>query len=43
MNVVEGSLNVEGLSIGIVVSKFNEQITSKILEGAKVTLLSLGV
>ncbi len=43
MNVIEGSLNGEGLSIGIVVSKFNEQITSKILEGAKVTLLSLGV
>ena len=32
MNVVEGSLNGEGLSIGIVVSKFNEPpLTIKIL------------
>ena len=33
-NVFEGKLNGEGLSIGIVVSRFNEFITSKLLSGA---------
>lgn len=43
MNIIEGSLDGKGLSIGIVVSKFNDQITQKILEGAKATLLSHGI
>ena len=36
-------LNAEGLNIGIIVSKFNDQITSQLLAGAKATLLSNGV
>jgi 6,7-dimethyl-8-ribityllumazine synthase len=43
MNIIEGFLDGKGLSIGIVVSKFNDQITQKILEGAKTTLLTHGV
>lgn len=34
---------VKGLRIGIVVAKFNEDITEKLLEGARKTLLESGV
>jgi 6,7-dimethyl-8-ribityllumazine synthase len=34
MTVYEGKLTAEGLRFGIVVSRFNEFITSKLLEGA---------
>ena len=43
MNTIEGSLNGEGLTIGIVISRFNQHITQKLLEGANATLLSHGV
>ena len=32
--VIEGKLNAEGLRFGIVVSRFNEFITGKLLDGA---------
>ena len=35
MRVIEGKLIGTGLSVGIVVSRFNELISSKLLEGAK--------
>lgn len=34
MKIFEGKLNGEGLKIGIIVSKFNEALTKKLLEGA---------
>jgi 6,7-dimethyl-8-ribityllumazine synthase len=34
MKTIEGKLNAQGLKFGIVVSRFNEFITSKLLEGA---------
>jgi 6,7-dimethyl-8-ribityllumazine synthase len=34
MKIYEGHLNAKGLKIGIVVSRFNEFITSKLLSGA---------
>ncbi len=34
MNVLEGKLNAKGLKFGIVVARFNEFITSKLLSGA---------
>lgn len=38
MKILEGKLLAEGLKIGIVVSRFNEFITSKLLSGAEDTL-----
>ena len=38
MKILEGQLLAEGLEIGIVVSRFNEFITSKLLSGAEDTL-----
>ena len=38
MKILEGQLLAEGLKIGIVVSRFNEFITSKLLSGAEHTL-----
>lgn len=43
MNVFEGKLNGEGLKIGIVASRFNEFITSKLISGAKDCLIRHGV
>jgi 6,7-dimethyl-8-ribityllumazine synthase len=34
MKVYQGKLTAEGLKVGIVVSRFNEFITQKLLEGA---------
>lgn len=42
MKTLEGKLLAEGLKIGIVVARFNEFITSKLLSGAKDTLLRHG-
>ena len=38
MPVLEGSLDGEGLRVCIVVSRWNEFVTRKLLEGADVTL-----
>ena len=43
MKILEGQLLAEGLKIGIVVSRFNEFITSKLLSGAEDTLRRHGV
>ena len=40
---VQGDLKGEGLSIGIVVARFNEFITGKLLDGAKAGLARHGV
>ena len=40
---LQGSLQGQGLRIGIVVSRFNEFITSELLEGAKAALARHGV
>ena len=40
---IEGSLDGDGLSIGIVVARFNKSITSRLLDGAKVALAEHGV
>lgn len=42
MKVIKASLTAKGLKFGIVVSRFNEFITSKLLEGAQDTLLRQG-
>jgi len=42
MNIVEGKLLAQGLKFGIVVSRFNEFITSKLLSGAEDTLVRHG-
>jgi 6,7-dimethyl-8-ribityllumazine synthase len=42
-SVFEGSLLGEGLKIGIVVARFNEFLTGKLLSGAKDALLRHGV
>ena len=42
MNIVEGNLLAQGLKFGIVVSRFNEFITSKLLSGAEDTLVRHG-
>lgn len=42
MKILEGKLLAEGLKIGIVVARFNEFITSKLLSGAEDTLLRHG-
>lgn len=43
VNVIEGNLVGTGLKIGIVVSRFNEFITSKLLGGAEDALVRHGV
>ena len=43
MNVFEGKLTGEGLKIGIVASRFNEFITSKLVSGAEDCLKRHGV
>jgi len=43
MNMLEGKLTGEGLKIGIVVSRFNEFINRKLLDGAHDCLLRHGV
>ena len=35
MNVIEGKMTQDGIKVGIVVARFNEFITSKLLGGAK--------
>jgi 6,7-dimethyl-8-ribityllumazine synthase len=35
MNIFQGQLNASGLKVAIVASRFNELITSKLIEGAK--------
>ncbi|WP_337475830.1 6,7-dimethyl-8-ribityllumazine synthase [Acidaminococcus timonensis] len=42
MKTLEGKLVAEGLKIGIVVARFNEFITSKLLSGAEDTLVRHG-
>lgn len=42
MKIIEGKLQAQGLKFGIVVSRFNEFITSKLLEGALDALLRHG-
>ena len=42
MNVLEGELDGKECRIGIVVSKFNEFVTSRLLTGAKTMLKHLG-
>lgn len=43
MNIIQGNLVGTGLKIGIVVGRFNDFITSKLLSGAEDTLLRHGV
>ena len=38
-NIIEGKLNAKGKKFGIVVSRFNELISSQLLAGAKDCLL----
>jgi 6,7-dimethyl-8-ribityllumazine synthase len=42
MKIVQGELQAKGLSFGIVVSRFNDFITGKLLEGAEDALLRHG-
>lgn len=42
MNVIEGSLNAQGKSFGIVVSRFNDLVTRPLLQGAMDCLLRHG-
>ena len=42
MRILEGKLLAEGLKVGIVVARFNEFITSKLLSGAEDTLIRHG-
>lgn len=42
-NVYVGNMNGENLTIGIVVGRFNDLITNKLLDGAKNTLQQYGV
>ncbi len=42
MKVFEGELNGNDCSIGIVVSKFNEPVTNRLLDGAEEALRQLG-
>ena len=43
MNVIEGKLIGNGMKVGIVVARFNEFITSKLLSGAQDALVRHGV
>lgn len=42
MRRLEGGLNADGLRVGLVVSRFNDFITGRLLEGAEHTLLRHG-
>ncbi len=42
MKIIEGELQAKGLKFGIVFSRFNDFITSKLLDGAKDALLRHG-
>lgn len=42
MKVMKGNLTAEGLKFGIVVSRFNEFVSSKLLDGAEDTLVRQG-
>jgi len=42
MKVIEGELQAKGLKFGIIVSRFNDFITSRLLDGAKDALLRHG-
>jgi 6,7-dimethyl-8-ribityllumazine synthase len=42
MKIIEGELQAKGLKFGIVMSRFNDFITSKLLDGAKDALLRHG-
>jgi 6,7-dimethyl-8-ribityllumazine synthase len=42
MKIIEGELQAKGLKFGIVISRFNEFITSKLLDGAKDALVRHG-
>lgn len=42
MKIIEGELQAKGLKFGIVISRFNDFITSKLLEGARDALLRHG-
>ena len=42
MKILEGELQAKGLKFAIVVSRFNDFITSKLLDGAKDALLRHG-
>ncbi len=42
MRIIEGKLQAQGLKFGIVVSRFNDFITSKLLEGALDALIRHG-
>ena len=43
MNVIEGEFLAEGLNFGLVVGRFNEMITNKLLDGATNCLVRHGV
>ena len=43
MNVIEGEFSAEGLNFGLVVGRFNEMITNKLLDGATNCLVRHGV
>lgn len=43
MKIIEGSQNVDGLRFALVVSQFNAEVTSGLLEGALITLKKAGV
>lgn len=43
VRVIEGMLNGDGLRVGIVVSRFNDTITRRLLDGAKDALVRHGV
>ena len=42
-NIIQGQLSAKGKKIGIVISRFNEFITGKLLDGAQDALLRHGV
>ena len=42
MKIIEGELQAKGLKFGIVVSRFNDFITTRLLEGAQDALLRHG-
>jgi len=42
MKIIEGKLDAQGLKFGIIVSRFNEFITSRLLEGALDALIRHG-
>ena len=42
MKIIEGELQAKGLKFGIVISRFNEFITSKLLDGARDALVRHG-